>query len=62
MINTFILLALIISSAISIVVLLNISKKGKEGSKGITDEYTSEAGVKEQQKETDLIILFRRNG
>ena len=50
MINTFILLALIISSAISIVVLLNISKKGKEGSKGITDEYTSKAGIKRTAK------------
>ena len=50
MIDTFILVALIISSAVAIVVLLNISKKGKEGSKGITGEYTSEAGIKRTAK------------
>ena len=36
--------------AIAIAVLLNISKKGKEGSKGITGEYTSEAGIKRTAK------------
>jgi len=58
MISTFILTALIISSLIAIVVLLNISKKGKEGSKGITNEYTSKAGIKRtaQKDRSDHIV------
>ena len=34
----------------SIVTLMNISKKGREGAKGITEEYTTESGIKRTAK------------
>ena len=32
-------------SGASIVTLMNLSKKGREGAKGITEEYTTKSGV-----------------
>ena len=42
----------------SIVTLLNISRKGREGSKGITKEYISKEGIKRTAKKDreDFII------
>ena len=37
-------------SGAAIVTLLNISRKGREGSKGITEQYTSKKGVKRTAK------------
>ena len=37
-------------SGVSIVTLLNISEKGREGSKGITQEYTTSSGIKHTAK------------
>ncbi len=37
-------------SGAAIVTLLNISKKGREGSKGITEEYTSSKGIRRTAK------------
>ena len=34
----------------SIVTLMNISKKGLEGAKGITEEYTTKSGIKRTAK------------
>ena len=38
------------ASGIAIVTLLNNSRKGREGAKGITKEYTSKSGVKRTAK------------
>ena len=45
-------------SGAAIVTLLNISRKGREGSKGITEEYTSKKGVKRTAKKNreDFIV------
>jgi|TARA_B100001059_G_scaffold166121_1_gene165736 hypothetical protein len=45
-------------SGAAIVTLLNISRKGREGSKGITEEYTSKKGVKRTAKKDreDFIV------
>ena len=43
-------------SGISIVTLLNISEKGREGSKGITQEYTTSSGIKHTAKK-DLSLI-----
>ena len=45
-------------SGAAIVTLLNISRKGREGSKGITEEYTSNKGVKRTAKKDreDFIV------
>tara|TARA_B110000008_G_scaffold196171_1_gene194716 strand:- start:983 stop:1156 length:174 start_codon:yes stop_codon:yes gene_type:complete len=45
-------------SGAAIVALLNISRKGREGSKGITEEYTSKKGVKRTAKKDreDFIV------
>jgi len=40
----------------SIVTLMNISKKGREGAKGITEEYTNDSGIKELQRKIGKII------
>ncbi|MDC3365596.1 hypothetical protein OAW56_00665 [Gammaproteobacteria bacterium] len=37
-------------SGASIVTLMNISKKGREGAKGITEEYTTKSGIKRTAK------------
>ena len=37
-------------SGVSIVTLLNISEKGREGSKGITQEHTTSSGIKHTAK------------
>jgi preprotein translocase subunit SecG len=43
--NTLILTIIVIAALTAVVVLLNMSKKDKAGSKGITNEYTSKEGV-----------------
>ena len=45
-------------SGAAIVTLLNISRKGREGAKGITEEYTSKKGVKRTAKKDreDFIV------
>jgi hypothetical protein len=45
-------------SGAAIFTLLNISRKGREGSKGITEEYTSKKGVKRTAKKDreDFIV------
>ncbi len=48
--NGLILFVIGFASAISIVTLLNISKKGREGSKGITEEYILKNGTKHTAK------------
>ena len=43
--NTLILTIIVIAALSAVVVLLNMSKKDKAGSKGITDAYTSKEGI-----------------
>ena len=48
-------------SGASIVTLMNISKKGREGAKGITEEYTTESGIKRTAKKNHLIeVVFKK--
>ncbi len=48
--NGLILFVIGFASAISIVTVLNITKKGRESSKGITEEYISKDGTKHTAK------------
>jgi len=50
MIEEIIFISIGAASGIAIVTLLNNSKKGREGTKGITEEYTSKSGVKRTAK------------
>jgi hypothetical protein len=44
--DAFILLVIVLVCASAVAYLLNMSRKGREGTKGITKEYLSQTGVK----------------
>ena len=50
MLEAIIFLSIGAASGIAIVTLLNNSRKGREGAKGITQEYTSKDGIKRTAK------------
>lgn len=50
MLEAIIFISIGAASGIAIVTLLNNSRKGREGTKGITEEYTSKSGVKRTAK------------
>jgi len=58
MLEAIIFLSIGAASGIAIVTLLNNSRKGREGAKGITQEYTSKDGIKELQRKIEKIILY----
>ncbi len=56
--NSLILLSIIITSVLSVTLLLFTSGKGLEGTKGITDEYVTESGLKKTARKdrTDYLV------
>ena len=48
--NSLILLSIILTSVLSVTLLIFTSGKGLEGTKGITDEYVTESGLKKTAK------------
>ena len=56
--NSLILLSIIVTSVLSVTLLLFTSGKSFEGTKGITDEYVTESGLKKTARKdrTDYLV------
>jgi len=56
--NSLIILSIIVTSVTSLTFLLFASGKGLEGTKGITDEYVTESGLKKTARKdrTDYLV------
>ncbi len=56
--NSLIILSIIVTSVTSLTFLLFASGKGLEGTKGITDEYVTESGLKKTARKdrSDYIV------
>ena len=56
--NSLILLSIIVTSVLSVTLLLFTSGKGLERTKGITDEYVTESGLKKTARKdrTDYLV------
>tara|TARA_Y100001968_G_scaffold168538_1_gene154343 strand:+ start:166 stop:339 length:174 start_codon:yes stop_codon:yes gene_type:complete len=56
--NSLILLSVVVTSVCSVTFLLFASGKGLEGTKGITDEYITESGLKKTARKdrTDYLV------
>ena len=56
--NSLILLSIIVTSVLSVTLLLFTSGKCLEGTKGITDEYVTESGLKKTARKdrTDYLV------
>ena len=60
--SNLILTIIVIAALSAVVILLNMSKKDKAGSKGITNEYTSKEGITRTAKKTyhQMIINLQK--
>ena len=56
--NSLVLLSVVVTSVCSVTFLLFASGKGLEGTKGITDEYITESGLKKTARKdrTDYLV------